>query len=199
MRKASLAAGAVLSTMLLAGPALAWTVKGSADEEREVRVAADKVPPCAQSIIARELDSIIVVPKHRLDRDDMRIDATSFRFTHHTYIDRAVLDDQSVIAHEMGHFYDWYMHDSQHLLFQESLRADFADMSDVQKEHNRYLETPEEAYAELFALRAVGHDYYFKLPHHYDLELLHRSQHVLDATFCHAEPRAQTPSENKPE
>lgn len=174
-----------LAVLLYNGQALGWTVKGTAEEEARVRAAAWKVPACTQETIERGLDEVIVVPPHRLDRKGMRIDATSFRHTKHTYIDRSVLSDESVITHEMGHFYDWKNHESDHALFKVSLDADFADMSELQRTRNHYLQIPEEAYAELFALRAVGPDYYFRLRHHYDLELLHRSYHVLEATLCH--------------
>ncbi len=165
----------------LAAPARAWMVKSdSAATARGLRAESDRLPACVRETVARRLRVVLAVPR-----------ALTFPIDAHSWptngvmlltTDRAPELRKTAYLHELGHFYDWETGTSKGAAFRAALAADFASMDSTGRAEEKPLSDPQEAFAELFAARFRGPDYF--RADHYEVWRFPATRTLVDRAIC---------------
>jgi len=152
------------------------------------------LPKCIQKVVNKRLKKVAV----RRGFEEYPINAESYRFgftvievrdeniwselLHHYFKFHRPIDNEFV--HEVGHQYDWEQGDISRLPeFQNAVKRDFKLMTPEESDHNKYLQNPSEAWAELFAVKFNGVDY-FEQDGHFNPELFPNSRTLLNSYLC---------------
>lgn len=154
--------------------ASAWTVT---DPERrvELRSTFDALPTCEQRLIDKRLRTVKFTKKIHFPK---WADSFGFGLTLLSDdLEGALLD--RVFVHEMGHMFDWslYPRPSESPEFGDAIRLDFSSMTPKKAHENDYLQSPREAFAELFSAHFLPLTY-AATDFPYNIELMPRTQKV---------------------
>ncbi len=150
-----------------------FSVLGQDDRQGELQAAFSELPACERQVINKRLKTV----KFSTDmKYPMWGDSYGFGLTKlNDELEGALMI--RVFYHETGHFFDWglYPRPSENPAFAKAVADDFAAMTPKQVKANWYLETPKEAWAELFSQHFIPLTY-GDTDQPYELNLLPRAE-----------------------